>query len=52
MAQIFNRKIGAYITKDKKYFGQIFVPIQKERAFNIELLDLEIPLKVFRGELF
>ena len=52
MAQIFNRKIGAYITKDKKSFGQIFVPIQKERAFNIELLDLEIPLKVFKGELF
>lgn len=52
IAQIFNRKIGSYITKDKKSFGQIFMPIQKERGFNIELLDLEVPLKDFKGELF
>jgi len=52
VAQIFNRKIGAYITKDKKSFGQIFKPIQKEKGFDIELLDLEIPLKDFKGELF
>ncbi len=52
IAQIFNRKIGAYITKDKKSFGQIFMPIQKAKGFNIELFDLEIPLKDFKGELF
>lgn len=52
LAQIFNRKIEAYITKDKKSFGQIFMPIQKEKGFNIELLDLEIPLKDFKRELF
>lgn len=52
LAQIFNRKIGAYITKDKKSFRQIFQPIQKAKGFNIELLDFEIPLKDFRGELF
>jgi predicted nucleic acid-binding protein len=52
IAQIFNRKIHAYITKDKKSFGQIFLPIQKEKGFNIELLDLEIPLKDLKGELF
>jgi predicted nucleic acid-binding protein len=52
IAQIFNRKIGAYITKDKKSFGQIFMPIQKVIDFNIELFDLEIPLKDFKGELF
>ncbi len=52
IAQIFNRKIGAYITKDKKSFGQIFIPIQKLKGFNIELFDLEIPLKDFKGELF
>lgn len=52
LAQIFNRKIGAYVTKDKKSFGQIFKPIQKEIGFNIELFDLEIPLKDFKGELF
>lgn len=52
LAQIFNRKIGTYITKDKKSFGQIFMPIQKAKSFNIELLDLEIPLKDFKWELF
>lgn len=52
IAQIFNRNIGAYITKDRKSFGQIFMPIQKAKGFNIELLDLEIPLKDFKGELF
>ena len=52
LAQIFNRKIVAYITKDKKSFGQIFMPIQKFKGFNIELLDLEIPLKDFKGELY
>jgi predicted nucleic acid-binding protein len=52
LAQIFNRKIGAYITKDKKSFGQIFMPIQKAKSFNIELFDLEIPLKDIKGELF
>lgn len=52
VAQIFNRKIGAYITKDKKSFGQIFMPIQKAKGFNLELLDLEIPLKDFKSELF
>ena len=52
LAQIFNRKIGAYITKDKKSFGQIFLPIQKVKGFKIELFDLEIPLKDVKGELF
>lgn len=52
IAQIFNRKIQGYITKDKKSFGQIFMPIQKAKDFNIELLDLETPLRDFKGELF
>jgi predicted nucleic acid-binding protein len=52
IAQIFNRKIQGYITKDKKSFGQIIQPIQITKGFSIELLDLEIPLKDFKGELF
>ena len=52
IAQIVNRKIGAYITKDKKSFAQIILPIQKEKGFQIELFDLEIPFKDFKGELF
>ena len=52
MAQLFNRNIQAYITKDRKSFSQIIAPIQSSKSFAIELLDLEIPLKDFKGELF
>lgn len=52
IAQIFNRKINGYITKDRKSFSQIIHPIQTEKVFNVELLDLEIPLNEYRGELF
>ena len=52
MAQIFNRKIQGYVTKDKKSFVKIIQPILKSKGFNIELLDLEIPLKDFKSELF
>lgn len=52
IAQIFNRNIQAYITKDKKSFGQIIQPIKQNKGFKIELLDLEIPLKNWKGELF
>jgi predicted nucleic acid-binding protein len=52
LAQIFNREIAAYITKDKKSFGQIFMPIKEEKGFNLELLDLETPLRDLKWELF
>lgn len=52
IAQIFNRKINGYITKDKKSFGQIIQPIVSTKGFKLELLDLEIPLSEYRGELF
>lgn len=52
IAQIYNRKIDAYITKDKKSFNQFFNPLQKEKRFTIEFLDLSIPLKEFKNELF
>ncbi len=52
IAQIFNRKIDAYITKDRKSFAKIIKPIQNTKGFNLELLDLEIPFKDFKGELF
>lgn len=52
IAQIYNRKIEAYITKDRKSFSQIFNPLQKAKGFSVQLLDLSIPLKDFKGELF
>ena len=52
MAQLFNRNIQGYITKDRKSFSKIIAPIQTSKSFALELLDLEIPLKDFKGELF
>ncbi len=52
MAQLFNRNIHGYITKDHKSFSQIIAPIQASKNFTIELIDLVIPLKDFKGELF
>lgn len=52
MAQLFNRNIQGYITKDRKSFSQIITPLQASKKFTLELLDLEIPLKDFKGELF
>lgn len=52
MAQLFNRKIQGYITKDRKSFNQIIAPIKSSKSFMLELLDLETPLKEYKGELF
>jgi predicted nucleic acid-binding protein len=52
IAQIYNRKIEAYITKDRKSFSKFFEPLQKEKGFSLLFLDLTIPLKDFKGELF
>ncbi|MCJ7448787.1 MAG: hypothetical protein MUO72_13955 [Bacteroidales bacterium] len=52
IAQIFNRKIEGYITKDHKSFGQIIKPIAETKGFSIELLDLSISLQEFKRELF
>ncbi len=52
IAQIYNRKIEGYITKDRKSFSQFFEPLQKEKNFSLLFLDLTIPLKDFKGELF
>jgi predicted nucleic acid-binding protein len=52
IAQIYNRKIEAYITKDRKSFSQFFEPLQKEKNFSLMFLDLTIPLKDYKGELF
>jgi predicted nucleic acid-binding protein len=52
IAQLYNRKIEGYITKDKKSFGQIINPITQKKTFSIHLLDLAMPLKDYKGELF
>lgn len=52
IAQIYNRKIEAYITKDRKSFSKFFEPLQKEKGFSLSFLDLTVSLKDFKGELF
>lgn len=52
LAQLYNRKISAYITKDRRSFNQIINPILKEKNFSVELLDLAIPLNEYKSELF
>lgn len=52
IAQLFNRKIEGYITKDRKSFNQIFMPITETKGFSITLIDFSVPLNQFKGELF
>lgn len=52
IAQLYNRKIEGYITKDRKSFGQIIKPITEIMGFSIELIDFSFSLKEFKGELF
>jgi hypothetical protein len=49
---VYNRYIQGYIAKDRKSFSQIITPIQASKIFAIEILDLEIPLKDIKRELF
>lgn len=39
IAQLYNRKIEGYITKDRKSFSQIIKSITELRGFSIELID-------------
>ena len=52
IAQLYNRKIEGYITKDRKSFSQIIKPITEIKGFSISLIDFSFSLKEFKGELF
>lgn len=51
LAQIMNRNINAYITKDKGSFSKIISPIVQQTNLSIELLDLAVPLSTYKNEL-
>lgn len=51
-AQIHNRKIGAYITKDRKSLGKMIDPLGKSHSLKFEFIDLAIPLNEKLGKLF
>lgn len=50
-AQIQNRKIDAFISKDRKALNKMINPL-KAKGLNFEFIDLSIPLKNRLGKLF
>jgi hypothetical protein len=52
LAQIHNRNIDSYITKDRKSFKEIIEPIININPFKLEQIDLSIPLMEYRGRMF
>lgn len=52
IAQICNRKIEGYITKDQKSYESIIKPIVDRKRHSLVFIDLSIPLKNFTGTLF
>ncbi|MEO9571020.1 MAG: hypothetical protein ABJH82_09960 [Polaribacter sp.] len=51
-AQIHNREIDAYITKDRKSFKKMIEPLKDEFNLKFEVIDLTIPLSSKLGLLF
>ena len=51
-AQIHNRKIDAYITKDRKSFKKMIAPLKEEFNLKLEVIDLTTPLNSKLGRLF
>lgn len=51
-AQIHNRKIHAYITKDRKSFKKMIEPLKQEFNLKFEVIDLTTPLNSKLGRLF
>ncbi|WP_028374964.1 hypothetical protein [Leeuwenhoekiella sp. MAR_2009_132] len=51
-SQIHNRKIDAYITKDRKSLGKMIEPLRKSHNLKFEFIDLTIPLNDKLGRLF
>lgn len=51
-AQIQNRKIDAFMTKDRKSLVKMIEPLRKYHNLNFEFIDLSIPLNDKLGRLF
>lgn len=51
-AQIHNRQIDAYISKDRKSLRKMIEPLKKSHDLRFEFIDLSIPLNAYRGRLF
>lgn len=51
-AQIKNRGIDAYITKDRKSLGKMIILLKESHALHFEFIDLSISLNEKLGRLF
>jgi predicted nucleic acid-binding protein len=51
-AQIHNRQIDAYITKDRKSLRKMIQPLENSHDLKFEFIDLSIPLNTYLGRLF
>lgn len=51
-SQIYNRKIDAYITKDRKSLGNMIKPLGESHNLSFEFIDLTISLNDKLGRLF
>lgn len=51
-AQIHNRNIDAYITKDRKSFKKMIEPLKEAFQLKFEVIDLTTPLNSKLGRLF
>lgn len=51
-AQIHNRQIDAYITKDRKSLRKMIEPLNDSHKLNFEFIDLSIPFNEKLGTLF
>ncbi len=51
-AQIHNRQIDGYITKDRKSLSKMIDPLSKSHNLKFEFIDLSVPLNDKLGRLF
>ena len=51
-AQIQNRGIDAFITKDRKALNKMIQPLKENKGLNFNYMDLSIPYNEWLGELF
>lgn len=51
-AQIHNREIDAFITKDREALSKMIIPLKNSKGLNFQYWDLTIPLNEKLGRLF
>ncbi|WP_158210747.1 PIN domain-containing protein [Myroides phaeus] len=51
-AQIQNRNIDAFITKDRKALSKMILPLKEHKGLAFKYFDLTVPLKDILGRLF